>query len=119
MKTMTEKEFHEELKKQGVPRDHVAFKCPMCGTVQSPHDLIQAGAGKDFEEVSGYIGFSCLGRFNGSGPPRKEPDGNPCNWTLGGLFRTHNLEIITEDGKQHPHFELATAAEAKDHMVDI
>ena len=118
MNTMTEKEFHEAMKSQQVPREHLAFRCPMCGTVQSAHDLIQAGAGKDFEEVSKYLGFSCLGRFTKSGAPRKEPDGSPCNWTLGGLFKMHKFEVVTEDGKHHPHFEPATAAEANVHMAD-
>ena len=89
MKTMTVQQFHGELTGQQVPREHLAFKCPRCGTVQSAHDLIKAGAGNDFDGVSKYLGFSCLGRFINAGPPRKEPDGQPCNWTLGGLFRLH------------------------------
>lgn len=118
MNTMTVELFNEALKKQQVPREHLAFKCPMCGTVQSAYDLIKAGAGKAFDEVDGYIGFSCLGRFTSAGPPRKENDGLPCNWTLGGLFRMHTFEVITEDGKHHPYFEPASAAETNVHMAD-
>ena len=116
--TMTVEEFHAALKDQGVPRDHIAFKCPMCGTVQSATDLIKAGAGKTFADVAGYLGFSCVGRFTNAGAPRKSPDGKPCNWTLGGLFQMHKLEVIDEDGKHIPHFAPASRDEAQLHMLD-
>lgn len=116
MKTMTLEEFHDALKSQGVDHLHFALKCPMCGTIQSAADLIKAGAGKDFDEVERYLGFSCVGRFTGAGSPRKSNDGQPCNWTLGGLFSTHKLEVVTPDGKHHPQFEPATPEEALAHM---
>jgi hypothetical protein len=87
--------------------------CPRCGTVQSARDLIAAGAGADFDAVSKYLGFSCVGRFTGAGSPRKTPDGKPCNWTLGGLFALHKLEVVTPDGKRHPRFELASPEQAQ------
>jgi hypothetical protein len=46
----------------------------------------------------------------------KAPDGKPCNWTLGGLFRTHTLEVVTPDGKKHPRFEVATPEQAQAHL---
>ena len=111
---MTVSEFHDALKAQGQPsHKSVLLKCPMCQTLQSAESLINAGAGDDFEAVEKYLGFSCVGRFTGASSPRKKPDGKPCNWTLGGLFQTHKLEVITPDGKRHPHFEVATAAEAQ------
>lgn len=114
MKTMTLEDFRAALKAQGMPdRTHYAFKCPACGTVQSAEDLIGAGAGSSFDEVEQYLGFSCVGRFTGAVSPRKEADGNPCNWTLGGLFKLHSLEVVTPDGKHHPHFAPATPAEAQ------
>lgn len=110
---ITVEEFRARLDAQGVSgRRHKAFKCPMCGTVQSMHTLISAGAGEDEKSVEKYIGFSCVGSFTGSGSPRKESDGNPCNWTLGGLFQLHKLEVQTPDGEYHPHFEFATPDEA-------
>lgn len=113
MKTMTLDDFRAALKAQGMPdRTHYAFKCPACSTVQSAADLIAAGAGSSFDEVEPYLGFSCVGRFTGAGSPRKEADGKPCNWTLGGLFKVHQLEVVTPDGKQHPHFKPATPTEA-------
>ncbi|MBI5255396.1 MAG: hypothetical protein HY855_02775 [Burkholderiales bacterium] len=115
--TMTLQEFHDACKAQSVPTLHLAFKCPMCGTVQSAYDLIKAGAGHDFDAVEPYLAFSCVGRFTGAGSyKRGEKPGRGCNWTLGGLFQVHKFAVITPDGKTHPRFELATADEAKRHM---
>lgn len=113
---MTLDEFQAALKAQGVPLLHLALVCPRCGVVQSATDLIAAGAGEDFDAVEKYLGFSCVGRFTGAGSPRKAPDGKPCDWTLGGLFSLHKLEVITPDGKHLPLFEVATAQQAQEHM---
>jgi len=72
------------------------FKCPRCGEVQSAEDLVAAGVDKD--DVQKYMGFSCIGRFT---------DDKGCDWTLGGLFRLHELEIVDEEGNHHPYFDLA------------
>lgn len=101
MKTMTLDEFHAALKAQGTERiEDVTFKCPMCGTLQSAQDLIDAGAGTDLDDVERYLAFSCVGRW---------PSDKGCDWTLGGLFKLHELEVVTPDGKHHPRFEPATA----------
>ena len=114
MKTMTIEEFHAECKAQGVKsHEHIAVVCPMCQTVQSAQDLMNASAGDDFAEVEDVLGYSCIGRFTEGGAPRKVPDGKPCNWTLGGLFKLHRLEVVTPDGKHHPRFELATPEQAQ------
>ncbi|ARM12090.1 MULTISPECIES: VVA0879 family protein [Rhizobium] len=106
-------EFHGELRAQGVSgKQHLAFRCPMCATIQSAASLIKAGAGENFEQVEKFLGFSCVGRFTGAGSPRKAPDGQPCNWTLGGFLRLHKLEVIDADGKAYARFEIATADEA-------
>jgi len=117
MRTITVKEFHAELRAQGVPKEHLALKCPLCGTIQSAADLIRVGAGKDFEEVEGYIGFSCIGRWTNAGSFKEEnPPGKGCDWTLGGLLQLHQLEVITEEGEKHPRFEICTPEEAQAHM---
>lgn len=117
MKTMTLNEFHAAIKAQNAgSREHIAFKCPVCATIQSGDDLIAAAAGKTFDEVEKYVGFSCVGRFTNAGPHKKgTPPGKGCDWTLGGLFQFHSLEVETPDGKKHPRFELATADEALAH----
>ena len=118
MRQITVPEFHAELRSQGVPsREDIALVCPMCGTVQSARDLIDAGAGASFDEVENYLGFACVGRWTGAGAPRKAPDGKPCNWTLGGLFRLHKLEVLTDDGKACPRFEPASPDEALAHAA--
>jgi len=117
LKTIHIPELHALLAAQGVPDVHYAFRCPICKTIQSAADLIAAGAGKNFDEVQRFLGFSCVGRFTDAGPHRKdEPPGRGCNWTLGGLFQLHELEVVSADGKRHPMFEIATRAEAQEHM---
>lgn len=108
-------QFHEELKAQGVSgREHLALKCPVCGTVQSGASLIRAGAGTTMDEVERFLGFSCVGRFTDAGPHRKDtPPGRGCDWTLGGLFKVHELEVEMPDGTVHPSFEPATPDEAQ------
>lgn len=115
---MTVAEFHSALKAQGVSaREHLALKCPICGTVQSMHDLIRAGAGKNADDVESFFGWSCIGRWNDAGPykPKARKKQFGCDWTLGGLFQLHKLVVVTEDGKEHPRFEVATPAEALAH----
>jgi hypothetical protein len=117
MKTMTLNEFHEACQAQATANDQIVFRCPMCKTLQSGADLIRAGAGPTFDDVEKYLGFSCIGRFTGALSPRKQPDGKPCNWTLGGLFRVHTFEVVTPDGKHHPRFELASKDDADQHRL--
>lgn len=107
-------DFLAEVRKQGVPSEHIAYKCCVCGTIQSGMSLIRAGAGKDFAAVSSTVGFSCVGRFTGAGSHKKgTPPGRGCNYTLGGLFKLNTYEVV-KDGEQHPLFEPATPAEAKE-----
>lgn len=114
MRKITLKEFQTELKAQGVEREHFAFVCPVCSTVQSGTSLIKAGTAKNFALVETQIGFSCVGRFTNAGPHKKEnPPGKGCDWTLGGLFRIHKLEVIGPDGAIHPYFEIATPEQAQ------
>lgn len=113
MRTLTLDELRAELAAQSVEPLDFAFKCPQCSAVQSARDLIAAGAGETFEEVEKYLGFSCVGRWTGAGSPRRPADGRPCNWTLGGLFRVHELEVETPDGEKHPLFAPATPEEAQ------
>ena len=118
MKQMTVDEFHAAFHAQGAAsREQLAVVCPRCGTVQTAQDLIDAGAGKTFDDVERYLGFSCVGRFTGKGSPRKVPDGEACNWTLGGFFKLHKLEVVTPDHAKHPRFEPATPEQARAHSL--
>lgn len=101
MKTVSIDEFQAALKAQGKARiEDVTFKCPRCGTLQCAQDLIDAGAGKNMDEVEKYLAFSCVGRFDSD---------KGCDWTLGGLFKIHTYEVVGADGKHHPRFEPAVA----------
>ena len=114
VKRITIDEFHTRIRAQGVPREHVATRCPMCGTVQSMTSLVRAGAAGGVEEVEKYFGYSCVGRWTGAGSPSQERGKRRgCNWTLGGLLRMHKLEVVTEDGTAHPTFEPVSADEAR------
>lgn len=119
IESMTLADFHAACQAQAASRDLIVFKCPMCATLQTARDLVAAGAGKDFESVERYLGFSCVGRFTGAASPRALPDGEPCNWTLGGLFRTHRFEVVTPDGVRHPQFELASREAADSHRATV
>lgn len=105
-------ELHMRMKAQGVSaREHIAFKCPICSTVQSMASLVHWGAPAD--KVENYIGFSCEGRFSGAGPYVDGSANRGCDWTLGGLFKMHTLEVVLPDGKVQPSFALASADEAR------
>lgn len=95
MITVTLDEYLSMIKSQNVPMINATFQCPHCKTLQSTQDLINAGAGKTPEDIDHYIGFSCIGRFDKS---------KGCDWTLGGLFQIHELEIIFPDGETAPRF---------------
>ena len=106
---ITLQEYQDLIKAQGVPMEDVKMICPMCGTIQTAQDLINAGAGKDFEEVQKYVGFSCVGRWTHNKPPPGEKDLGKqvgCNWTLGGVLSLHKLVVVTPDGEKYPRFQV-------------
>ena len=93
--SMTLEEFKTKITDQGVDILNAKFICPKCQTHQSAQELIDAGAGQSLDDVEKYLGFSCIGRFDES---------KGCDWTLGGLFQFHELEVNTPDGEKHPRF---------------
>jgi hypothetical protein len=116
-------EFYARLKAQGVSNsNHACLICPICKTPQSMASLIAAGATPERAESS--VGFSCEGRLTNAGPWPSEKDKSKkavarrkvrgCDWTLGGLFRLHELEVQTEDGEKHPRFVIASAEVAQE-----
>ena len=118
MKQITQDEFLSEAKRRfGDNPRNWKFVCPMCGTVQSVQQLLYAvlASGGKKDDVHGYIGYSCIGRFTGQGDKgisaktKGIPWDKGCNWTLGGLLRVHTLEVQI-DGKPRPTFELAEAS---------
>jgi hypothetical protein len=115
-------ELHERFKAQGVKsREHIAFKCVVCGTVQSIASLKKAGLPSD--RCENIVGFSCEGRVTGAGPWPSEKDKSAkaaarrlvrgCDWTLGGLLTIHELIVVDTEGREHPRFVPANAEEAQ------
>ena len=93
---ITRDEFIAEGKKRfGDDPKNWKFRCPRCKTTQTAHDLVEAGVKK--EEIDNYLGFSCIGRFTKD---------KGCNWTLGGLFQIHELEVEFV-GEVYRRFEFA------------
>jgi hypothetical protein len=116
MRQITMQQFQNECRAQGVPMEHLAFRCPACGTIQSAFDFIKAGAGKTFNEGEAFLGYACIGRVtHAMPPPRQKGMQAGCDWTLGGFFKIHELEVITPGGVSHPRFALATPEAAQRH----
>lgn len=118
MKSITHDQFKALLNEQGVSsREHWAFICPACKTVQSMALLARNGVPAD--KLDTQIGFSCVGRWNGAGAPdfkgaRPAKGKLGCNWTLGGLLRIHQLEVSDpRNDNVHPCFELASPEQAQ------
>lgn len=77
------------------------FRCPGCGGVQTPLDFVNLGVAAD--HAMDRATFSCIGRLPGAT--------RGCDWTLGGLFQLHLLEVISGDVTQRC-FEFATPENA-------
>jgi hypothetical protein len=73
--------------------------------------------GKTQDDAEWQIGFNCIGRQTGAPPAMSEKATaeTGCDWTLGGLLKTHMLEVIDAEGRKNPHFDLATPEEAQAH----
>ncbi|HDI3344693.1 TPA: hypothetical protein PMK43_001946 [Vibrio cholerae] len=103
--TLTYDEFMARIKDQGHEDIlDATFQCPSCKTLQSLRQFIEV-SGLERSEANRYFGFSCIGRFNDKGIG--------CNWTLGGLFKIHELEVLTKDGEKHMHFMPMTPEQVK------
>ena len=103
---ITEDECVALLNAQGVPPDHWAFRCPKCGHIQSVASLMCHGL--SYEEASARAYYACEGRFTPA---------TGCDWTLGGLFQIHTLEVVTPGGRSLPCFEPAAPEEAQALML--
>lgn len=98
-------QFMDRLKAQGVPIEHYTFKCVRCGHVQSAASLVRYISA---DKALNTAYFACEGRFN------RDVD---CDWTLGGLFQIHKLEVLSDAGHVVPVFEPASPEEAQTLMA--
>lgn len=95
IKKLTLQEWREiGISKFGEEIKQWKFQCVRCNQVQSFQEFIDAG----IPEPENKFYFSCIGRW---------VKDRGCDWTLGGLFRLHSTEVISEDGKPVPVFEFA------------
>lgn len=112
--TLTRDELGQRLLAQNVAREHMAFRCWVCGTVQSLASFARAGVAPELAERQ--IGFSCVGRHTDAGawiPGDLRRMAVPgCNWTLGG-FLGGGILIVDGDHTRRA-FEPATPDEARD-----
>jgi hypothetical protein len=110
-----------ELAQQGVSNSRFwAFRCPVCGTIQSAASLMAAGMSR--EDVRTSLAVECEGRLlqRGAWPlPSDRSSGavarrklRGCNWTLNGFVQLHELEVF-KDGVINSLFELAKPEEAQ------
>lgn len=74
------------------------FRCVKCNGTQSVMECMEAGMAPE------QAFFSCIGRYKA---------GIGCDWTLGGLFRIHTLEVIDDEGVAHAVFEFADSEAAR------
>ncbi len=115
METITLQEFQDRCRAQGVPREHIAFKCPRCGTVQSMASLAEAGCPRDNLEKA--IGFTCEGVFSNIGGFRpfratRELPLRGCDYSLGPRHAHADLAVV-HLGHSYEHFAVATPEEAQ------
>lgn len=76
------------------------FRCVACGHVQSVDNIRAIRPSLDLGDWRGWIHFSCIGR---------RIDGVGCDWSLGGLFKIHTVQVAFE-GEPMPTFEFAEAS---------
>lgn len=106
---ITMDEFLHTLKEQCVPPEHYAFKCVLCGNIQSVASLSKYISP---EKAANNVYFCFEGRFTKK---------RGCDWTLGGLLKIHKMEVLKEDEdsavcgilRAHPIFEPASREEAQ------
>jgi hypothetical protein len=88
----------------GTDPDEWRFKCTSCGHAQSTKEVLARHPSLNREDVKSWIYFSCEGRQWAC--YGKKPQLG-CDWTLGGLFQIHKVEVVTPEGKEIQAFEFA------------
>ena len=82
----------------GDDRDNWVFKCPICGNRQSVNSVLIKNPKLKAEDVRDWIYFNCEGRYT------KRVG---CDWTLGGLFQIHRVEVMVDGKRRNRVFEFA------------
>ena len=112
--TLSREELAQRLRAQGVPREHLAFRCWRCGTVQSLTSFALAGV--DAFTAERQIGYSCVGRHTGAGgwdPSSPTRALTPrCDWSISEFPGAAGLRIV-EGARAFWAFAVATPDEAR------
>lgn len=72
------------------------FKCVSCGHIQSIGSVLDNNP--SLKDVLDWIYQNCEGRYT---------KGHGCDWSLGGLFTMHLIEVVDDDGSRFATFEFA------------
>lgn len=104
----TLEEWQADMKRRFDSSDEVAFICPVCGTIATVKDHIDAGG------IADVAPQQCIGRTTGKGGPwgRKAAECNDgCNWAAFGLFGNMGKGriVIMPSGKEVQVFDFAPA----------
>lgn len=115
METITLQEFQDRCRAQGVPREHMAFICPRCGTVQSMASLRSVGCPP--ENLEKAIGHTCEGVYCGVAGFRpfrtlRETPLRGCDFYLGPRHSQPDL-VVTYRNHSYGHFQVASPEEAQ------
>lgn len=86
------------------PKDW-AFKCPVCGNIQTAKDFIK----HNIEEPENKVYFSCIGRY---------VKGIGCDWTLGGLLKINKISVM-KDAQVFPVFQRATLVDLLKNNINL
>lgn len=89
MITVTKKDWLTIARKYYKSDKDYEFKCASCGNKQSINSVKNNNPDLTVEEISNFISCNCEGRHN---------DKIDCDWTLGGLLKIHELEVLDENG---------------------
>jgi len=76
----------------------IEFECPSCKHKQSINSIMKNNSKLTEQEVRDFIAVNCEGRST---------KGKGCDWTLGGLFQIHDVEVLKEDGSKYGVFNFS------------
>lgn len=97
METMTLEQWKAKATELfGPDKKQWRFQCVRCKGTQTFQDFLDAGMEPD--EANKVVFYSCIGRW---------VKGRGCDWTLGGLFQIHELEVTNDTGESIPVFKFA------------
>lgn len=109
VRVITQEAFQAECRAQAEQREEIVFICPVCKTLQTGREMMTARGNQHFDEVQGRIGNACIGRYT---------DTHGCTFKMGRRTSSNTqLLVKTPDGTEHPHFELASRAQADEHRA--